>query len=214
MLRLNQFQVFPASRESAALCVTVAVLVFVLAAGQGGMASEISAKNFEIAGITLGATANQDLERILGPAPAMDTPDHEGARSCYLSASGDGAVLEVETWVGTVIEFRLDSRPDATGNRCAKSSLVSKKLATGTGLKLGLLRKQVVAILGGPTAINGSRLVYEQSFDRPLTSQEKLRLKQSGPPWDVNSVCVVDRIEVGFSEGEVVSIHVLHNMTD
>jgi hypothetical protein len=80
MLRLNQFQVFPASRESAALCVTVAVLVFVLAAGQGGMANEISTKNFEIAGITLGATTNQDLERILGPAPAMDTPDHEGAR--------------------------------------------------------------------------------------------------------------------------------------
>ena len=88
------------------------------------------------------------------------------------------------------------------------------KLATGTGLKLGLLRKQVIAILGQPTAVKGSSLEYEDSFDRPLTPREKLRLKQSGLPWDVKSVHVMDRIEIGLSEGRVASICVLHNETD
>ncbi len=114
--------------------VTVAVLALLLATGQQGTAKQISMKNFEIAGITLGVTTNHDLERILGPAPVVETPDHEGSRRCYLSAAGDGTILEIESWVGTAIQFRLGSRPDATGTACAKSSLVSRKLATGTGL--------------------------------------------------------------------------------
>lgn len=79
---------------------------------------------------------------------------------------------------------------------------------------MGLLRKQVMAILGQPTAVKGSRMEYKQSFDRPLTSREKLRLKRSGPPWDVKSIHVMDRIEIGLSKSEVVSIYVLHNETD
>ena len=191
-----------------------AVLVLLLATGQEGMAKQISTKNFEIAGITAGVTTDHDVERILGRSPAMDTPDHEGARRCYLSASRDGTVLEIESWVGTVIEFRLESRPDATEDRCVKSPSVSRRLATGAGLKLGLVRKQVIAILGQPNADKRSRLVFEQSFDRPLTPREKARLKQGAPPWDVKSAHVMDRIEVGFSGGKVVSIFVLHNATD
>lgn len=177
-------------------------------------AKQISSGNFDVAGIILGVSTDKDVERVLGPAPAVDTPDHEGARRCYLSAAGDGTLLEFESWVGTVIQFRLDSRSNVAEGTCVKSPLVSSKLATRTGLKLGLHRKQVLAILGQPTAVKGSRLEYEQSFDRPLTSREKVRLKESGPPWDVKSVHVMDRIEVGLSEAKVVSICVLHNETD
>jgi hypothetical protein len=215
MNRLKQLQEVLTLRDGKAMWVTVGVLVLLLATGQEGTARQISTRNFEIAGVTLGVTTNHDLERTLGPAPAIDTTDHEGARRCYFSASGDGTVLEIESWVGTAIEFRLDSRPDARESRCAKSLVVSRKLATGSGLKLGLLRKQVMAILGHPTAAKGAHLVYEQSFDRPLAPQEeKMRLKESGPPWDVKSAHVMDRIEVAFSEAKVVSIHVLHNETD
>jgi hypothetical protein len=201
-------------KATVGLIAVVAMALFLRLTGDEGMAQEINTKNFEIAGITLGVSTGQDVEQILGPAPRVDTPDHEGVRSCYLSAAGDGAVLEIESWVGSVIQFRLDSRPNATEVNCAKSPLVSRKLATGTGLKLGLLRKQVIAILGQPTAVKGARLEYEESFDRPLTTQEKLRLKQSGPPWDVNSIHVMNRIYLTLSEGKVVSISVLHNETD
>ena len=198
----------------AALYMLLAVALTLRATGDDGMASQISAKNFEIAGITLGLSTDHDVEQILGAAPAVDTPDHEGARRCYLSASGDGTVLEIESWVGTVIQFRLGSRPNATEVRCARSSLVSRKIATGKGLKLGLLRKQVISILGTPKAVRGPRLEYEQSLDRPLTAREKLRLKGSRPPWDVKSVHVMNRIEIVLSDGKVTSICVLHNETD
>lgn len=194
--------------------VTVAVALLFWTIRQEGMARQIIMKNFEIAGITLGVSTGHDVERILGPACAVDTPDHEGARRCYISASGDGTVLEIESWAGTASQFRLASRPNPAEGTCAKSPLVSKKLGTGTGLKLGLLRNQVIAILGQPTVVKGPTLEYQQFFDRPLTSQEKLRLKESGPPWDVESVHVTDGVEVGLSEGRVVSICVLHNETD
>ncbi|MBZ5515958.1 MAG: hypothetical protein LAN62_14150 [Acidobacteriia bacterium] len=179
------------------------------------MAREISATNFEIAGITLGLSTDQDAERVFGPAPAVDTPDHEGARRCYVSAKGDGTVLELESWVGTLIRFRLESALCESKPSCAQAALVSNKLTTGAGLKLGLLRKQIVEILGPPTAIHGSRLTYERSFDRPLTAEEEKRLKEKGgPPWDVKSVHVDDKIEIVLSNSKVVSIDVLHNETD
>jgi hypothetical protein len=211
---LQTFQGDPASQPDMPLFATVAALLFLLSPGRQGTSKQISRKNFKIAGITLGVTTDHDLERIWGPAPAMETADHEGARRCYLSTSGDGTVLEIESWVGTAIEFRLDSRPDGTENKCAKSGLVSRKLETGTGLKLGLPPEQVMAALGRPTAVKGSSLVYEESFDRPLTLREKLRLKESGRPWEVKSTHVMNKIEIGLSAGKVVSIIVLHNETD
>lgn len=137
MIRFNQFYLLLASRDGAPAFVMVAVLFFLLATGREGTARQLSTENFKTAGITLGVTTNYDLKRILGPAPAMDTPDDEGARRCYLSASGYGTVLEIESWVGTVIEFRLDSRPDATENRCARSPLVSSKLADRSRAEIG-----------------------------------------------------------------------------
>ncbi|HET9176984.1 MAG TPA: hypothetical protein VFQ24_01340 [Terriglobia bacterium] len=136
------------------------------------------------------------------------------ARRCYLSAAGDGTVFEIESWVGTAIDFRIDSRRDATENRCAKSLMVSREFATGAGLELGLLRRQVMAILGPSTVVKGQRLELGQSIDRPLTLRGKLHLEESGPPWGAKPAHIMDRVEVGLSKSEVVSIDVLHNAAD
>jgi hypothetical protein len=175
----------------------------------------ISRSNFQVAGITLGVSTVRDAERVLGPAPAVETSDHEGARSCYVSTAGDGTVLELESWVGTIIQFRIERAGPEKLRSCAPSAVVSSKLTTEAGLRLGLPRKQVFAILGPPTEIHGPRLVYERSFDRSLTPAEKRRLKETGgPPWEVKSAHVEDKIEIGLVGSRVASIDVLHNVTD
>ncbi len=202
-------------KATAPLFAILATTFFLSSASQDRRAKQISGKNFEIAGLTLGVSTDQDTERVLGRASATDTPDHEGARRCYLSASGDGTILEIESWFGSLIRFRIEHGRSGMSPPCAQSPLVSDTLATGAGLKLGLARNQIFALLGRPTSVHGSRLIYEESFDRPPTPEEERRLKEKGgPPWDVKSIHIEEKIDIVLSGSRVASLDVLHNETD
>ena len=179
------------------------------------LARRIGQANLTVAGLTLGVSTDDDVERILGTVQITETPDHEGARRCYACIHGDGTILELESWIGTLIQFRIAYARPGTRSSCAKSALISSHLATGSGLKLGLPRKKVIAILGRPTRTDADRLTYEESFDRPLTPEERTRLREKGgPPWDVESVHVEGKIEIVLVKSKVVLIDVLHVETD
>jgi hypothetical protein len=198
------------------LCLRV-VLWLLITNGVAGAAAgkRIAVENREILGITLGRSTTDDVKRVLGPAPIQELPPQgEMATSCYVSTGSDKTMLQFYVWFEP-IRFRL-SRSSATSDlSCTSSPLVSDKLGTRSGLKLGMLRDQVIKILGRPTKIDGGRLVYESSHDRPVTPDErKRRDKEGGPPWPVKSVHVDDRIVLEFVGSEVVSVDVLHNETD
>jgi hypothetical protein len=159
-------------------------------------------------------STQEDIKKVLGPALEKElAPQSEIVQVCYRSRRPDQTVLEFNAWLEP-IRFRL-FRADAGHDTCRQSDLISKKLTTGGGLRLGMSRGEVEAVLGPPTSRQGKRLIYEASYDRPMTNQEKRRMeKQGGPPWEVKAVHVDDKIDVEFGRSGVVSIDVLHNETD
>ena len=173
----------------------------------------ITPEDETILSITLGKSTAEDVTRTLGVAPARETSlDHEISTSCYLGK--DGTVLEFSYWVGEPIEFRLAIAPDEGSARCADSALVSRELATASGLKLGLSKQQVIRKMGSPSRKSAGRYVYAVTIERPPTAEETSRFKtKGGPPWEVETIQITQKIEIVFRKTKVVSIRVVHSET-
>ncbi len=189
-----------------------ALMAAVCAATAAQKTRRISPGNFEILGITLGQTDEADLARILGPAQAVQTKDPEEAVRCYVSSGADKTVLEVQDWVGTVVEFRLFQDPARTLGNCAATPRVSNLVATGSGLKLGMSRGEVIRLIGKPTKDRKEVYIYESSFERPLTVEEEQRAKRSyhKPPCLVE---VYEKIELRFQGPNVVFVDAVRSET-
>jgi hypothetical protein len=115
---------------------------------QGNM---LNPKNFEVLGVRLSDSTVTDVERILGPAPSKQGPNAETSTTCYTSMGSDRTILEFEYWFERVVEFRLFIGAPQSASRCTKSKLVSADLATSSGLRLGMSRDKVIALLGSPS---------------------------------------------------------------
>lgn len=168
----------------------------------------LNPKNFEVLGVSLSESTVADVVRILGTAPSKQGPNAEISISCYTSQGSDMTVLEFEYWFETMVEFRLFLGTPQSASDCSKSKLVSANLATGSGLRLGMSKDEVIALLGSPSIKKSNRLTYDFSYDRPPTSEEiKLFKHQNAtPPVSIN---VYGRIALQFRDGKLVSIDVL-----
>jgi len=159
---------------------------------------------FEIVGITLGTSTDGDVQRVLGVAPTRESGEHGIDHRCYASPNDrDDTVLDIGSWTDPV-EFSVSAVRDRARLQCVRSDLVSSSIATSAGLKLGLAKKDVIALLGRPTKIQGSRFIYDWSYDRPLTSSERHGIrKHGGPPWEVKSIGVYALIQIDFTHSQV-----------
>lgn len=169
---------------------------------------KIDPGNFEIAGIRLGTSTIQDLERILGPARATKAKDPENSLMCYASSEPDRTVLQFENWTDP-IEFRLFKGSTELLKGCLRTEQVSSSIATASGLRLGLVGDQVLALLGQPTKVHSSHWLYESSTVRPLTPEEKTRAsKLKSPP---TSVEVYEKVDLEFTNSKVTRIDVVRS---
>jgi len=141
-----------------------------------------------------------------------ESRDHETWTSCYVGK--DRTVLEVSYWIVEPIEFSLFYAPDEGDLRCADSPLVSQELATASGLKLGLTKKEVIRIMGSPSKKAAQHFVYEITTERPPTPEEinEFRTK-GGPPWDVKTIQIYQKVEIVFRTSKVISIAVTRTVT-
>jgi hypothetical protein len=171
-------------------------------------ATKLAAGTFQVLGITLGTSEVSDLDRVLGRAPFRATADNEGTISCYRSPGNARTVLEFFAWGGTIVEFHFFQGSPQTVNRCANSRLVSSSLATASGLRLGMSRRQIMALLGAPTRTREDRFIYESTYDRPPTPEEVKHFNDAfyAPPASVN---VYERVAVRFRGGKAVRVEVL-----
>ena len=189
-------------------------LVLIAVVVGGGMPDEpkrFDARNFEILGVALGTSEDAELTPILGPAAARAKDPEESVR-CYVSTGRDHTILEFVDWLGTLVQFRFFSGTSRAISRCASTSRVSDALATGSGLKLGMSRTEVVALLGQPTKVQRDDYVYLSVYDRPLTAQESQLAKSSyhSPP---QAVEVYEKIEVKFNASRAALVDVVRSET-
>jgi hypothetical protein len=139
--------------------------------------------NFKILGLSL---ATLDFDKVavkLGKATIVERGDASYSRSqaCYFSGAGSDTIhLIFESGEGmssTVYIFR--GGPEWKGsNFCVRSDRASNDLATDTGLRLGLSRDEVEAILGKPDSATPNRVAYCRSFKRRVTKEEFERLRR------------------------------------
>ena len=189
----------------------LAALVSVALLSQVRPASEkrrLAPQNSEVLGITLGESEFADLERILGSRTASDVREQEGVLACYCSSGDERTVLQFDTWIGTVVEFHFFKGSRQLVSRCTKSKLISDSLATSSGLRLGMSRAQVIALLGTPAKNGEDRLRYELDYNRPPTPEELKRFKDAfaEPPALMN---VYGNIDLRFRNGKVVRVDAL-----
>lgn len=167
----------------------------------------LSPKNFEVLGIRLPDSTFSDVERILGTAPSKQGPNAEISTSCYTSLGNNVTELEFEYWFESVVEFRLFIVEPQFASRCSKSKVVVTDLATGSGLRLGMNRDEVIKLLGPPSRKAPNSLTYEVSYDCPPTSEEVKRFKDAYRPLPVK-IYVDGKIDLRFQHGKVVWVDV------
>ena len=105
----------------------------------------------------------------IGKATVVGRGDASTGRdqACYVSEGSEPVYLIFENGeLDSSFYLFKDDHPWHGRELCATSGRVSKDTATDSGLKLGLARSQVEAILGRPTASFKHWLIYSYSLER------------------------------------------------
>jgi hypothetical protein len=190
--------------------------------GQDASNSNLSL-HLSLLGFTLERNTLADVQHKLGAAKeGACSEEAEASKTiCYASSGTDGIGVFFESgssgaWTkldgfrvvsgGTRIVCHLQCRRPATA--------FGKNIQTGGGLKLGLNREEVIALLGPPAKLNGDQLTFESWSKRPMTKSEVEKavetFKESvkSPYWDVHDV-----VEVTLSDSKVAEFAVHHTVT-
>ena len=146
---------------------------------------ELSPKHFEILGlkpsddIFLGATKK------LGKAAVVQRGDASSGRSqiCYSSAGTDKKVyLIFEKGELNDAFYLFTGGPDWEGsNTCTVSNLVTRELATASGLHLGLSATKVRALLGEPSFVDKGKMIYSTMIEKKTSAADFEILKKGNP---------------------------------
>jgi hypothetical protein len=142
--------------------------------------------NFEIAGVALGDNQFKELAKKFGKADEITRGDAASGRNqvCYESLEGSPTVrLIFEFGEGEAANFYLfEGGKSWNGSKsCLKSKLITKNLETRSGLRLGLNRPKVEAILGPPDAVRGDRIIYSRITRRRTTQKEFEEMRKYYP---------------------------------
>jgi hypothetical protein len=145
----------------------------------------IDAANFEIVGVAIGENQFANLARKFGIAEEIERGDAASGRHqvCYQSSTGITPVhLIFEFGEVEGIFYLFKGGADWKGSEaCAKSKLVNENLSSRSGLRLGLTRSEVEAILGPPDAVSGQSVSYKREVRRRTTQTEFDRLRKDYP---------------------------------
>jgi hypothetical protein len=161
---------------------------------------EITDSDATILEFAIGHVSLKDIQAKLGSAK-IERVSREGESDtamCYVSPV-DGTVLvfysgpmggwKDMTW------FAIWSREAAYPNpsQCASSTLISRSLATASGLRLGLTKNELEGIAGRPTKVGSASAKYEYLCRRKMSVKEIQGFKDVNN-WDVTSDPYFDRM--------------------
>ncbi len=149
---------------------------------------EIDSGHITVLGIMAGARTIEEVTAKLGPAAPFNrgTKERPVMAICYVSEKDNTKVLFVAGPRGVrerVTEIKLISGDVrfADAERCARSTLVSKDIATESGVRLGMTASGIKAQLGPPTDESPGFLGYEFHVERRLTEAEVRRIEKRWP---------------------------------
>jgi hypothetical protein len=142
--------------------------------------------NFVIAGVNLrrGDPIHDAEEKVEKTSEIMTRGDASTGRTqiCFKSASEKGRFkLIFEQGEIPSVAYLIDGGPDwPQSYKCVVSQKISEKLATASGLHLGMTAAEVEKILGKPCIESNDSIEYAFDYKYMLTSDERRRLKGKG----------------------------------
>ncbi|MBI5068931.1 MAG: leucine-rich repeat domain-containing protein [Deltaproteobacteria bacterium] len=164
-----------------------------------------------VLGLRVEHTLVETAERSLGPSPLHRQGDAgESLRwRCWEAANGDGTVLVIGAGeVHGLLRIVGPDMPFGLRGSCPKSTRVHRRVATASGVRLGLARSEVEAKVG-PASRSGTNW-YERVCMTPtrMTDEEVVRFRAQGHPYFTSghAIRVVERngraagIEITWSE--------------
>jgi hypothetical protein len=153
-----------------------------------------------VLGIRARKSAMDEAERVLGPSPRSTEGDggEWKAWRCWKASNGDGTILYVGRSDVSGYVRVYGREMDFPGRAaCPASPLVHRGISTGTGLRLGLSRAEVTAVLGNQ-AVAGDRVVWAScQASRPPTEVEKVARKVPGGIEQLDIGAVINAVVVG-----------------
>lgn len=177
--------------------------------------------HLEMLGFRLGKSTLADVESKLGKSVARKCSREEEASNevCYRTGKDQTRVVFEAGFSGGWKE--LDGFKVIAGGlqrpcyrQCPSASQVTGEVQTEGGLKLGLTREQLIAILGPPKRTRGNRLSFRWQSRQPMTQEEKeAESKTFKSPVTDAYYDVQDSIEVTLGDSKVVEFAVHHIVT-
>jgi hypothetical protein len=172
----------------------------------------VDKSNLTILGLVIGDCTSQDIYSKLGPGiPFKDEANPNVTQLCYVSNNDDTLIL-FSFKNSQCARFKMMSQKIRFYKRhfCEKSPLVSKHLATGSSIKLGMSKSRLKATLGAPRHESDENMeyVYEWIQKRNTLETERgsqdLRNAKGAPHRKLKTI-----IRVEFSDAKLISFDVL-----
>lgn len=205
----------------------VAPLAFLLVTaqavgGQRPVGTPDLTPQMSLMGFALERSTLADVQSKLGATTAGGCSAEEEASKviCYISSAPDKTRVVFESGFSggwSVLDgFRVvsgSSTPDCR-LQCLRTSAFDNGIKTSGGLRLGLTRQQLIALLGPSTKETRNRLTFERQWKRPMTKAEIDKETQTfktlvtEPYFDV-----LDNIEVTFTGATVSEFEIRRTTT-
>lgn len=202
------------------IVVSAVLLIVAMAHGQKQPSSHVS-RDLSLLGFTLEKNTLADVQNKLGPStPGGCSQEVEASKMiCYVSEGPIRVKVFFESgssggW-SRLDGFKVVSEGVPTCHlQCKSTTAFSGDVQTSGGLKLGLTKTEVVALLGAPSKASGNRFTFEWWSKRPMTKAEIEKETQTfkapvtSPYWDVH-----DTIEVMLNDSKVAEFEVHRTVT-
>jgi hypothetical protein len=133
--------------------------------------AELDPGNFEIAGVNLTNSPQTTAIERLGDTPKVSRGDTSTARRqlCYVSPGKPPSFLIFESAEVSEGFYLFTSKKDWKQRKHCAQVQSTASWKTGTGLRLGMSKQQVQAILGKPDAVHDERFLYLRGFKQNNT---------------------------------------------
>jgi outer membrane protein assembly factor BamE (lipoprotein component of BamABCDE complex) len=171
-------------------------------------------QHLTLLGLTLGMHTLKDVEVRLGSTQILSRKEHAPDQLCYISAEkGDETVIVFEAgplggWE-ILTAFRIISSKLSfkKTDQCRETSYISKRTQTKTGIRVGITREQLIAILGSPSKVIGNNFFFLFSVQRRMSEDEIRDMERRWPDVRKNPYFdVSSSVHATFSNSELSSV--------
>lgn len=204
-----------------AICLMLLTARACVASAQSQSAPQVDG-HLKLLGFTLGKSTLADVQAQFGKSVTRKRSSEEEASEevCYVSVGNDQTKVVFEAGFSGGWK-QLDGFKVIAGEvehpryrQCTRASQVTIAVRTDAGLKLGMTRQQLLALLGAPKEVRGSHHTFEWDSRQAMTKeQEEAESKTFKSPVTDAYYDVQDTIEVTLADSKVVEFAVHHIVT-